>query len=111
MALDVVLAQDPVLRGRFNTYLRLGGLDKDVVVGWRRCGVFPEQSAFGELLVDLLSHRDVRQQHELLHHGVGVSEKMFKKRSAHYTETVVKHSFLIKLLNSELTLALWSGGL
>lgn len=53
--------------------------------------MFPEQSALRELLVDLLSHGDVRQQHELFHHGVGVSVKMFGKK----VQLLVKQFFQV----------------
>ena len=64
------------------TDLGLGGFDERVKVGggWRR--VPPETGTVGELLLDLLGHGDVGQQHELLNHRVGLSAQREPNTSA-----------------------------
>ena len=65
-----------------STDLGLGGFEEWVKVGggWRR--VPPETGAVGELLLDLLGYSDVGQQHELLHHGVGLPAQCEPNTSA-----------------------------
>lgn len=49
-------------------------LDERLKVVGGRLWVTPQHGTLWELLVDLLRHTDVCQQHELFHHRVGLSQ-------------------------------------
>lgn len=51
-----------------SSYFGLCSLLQNVVVGrWRRW-MLPQHRAVWEFIINLLSHRDICEQHELLHH-------------------------------------------
>ena len=54
------------------THLGLRSLEQDVVVGRRWGRMFPQQSALWKFIINLLGDWNIGQQHELLHHGVGL---------------------------------------
>lgn len=93
-------------------------LMQDVIVGRRRCWVLPQHGAVWKFIVDFLCYWYISQQHELLHHGVGLpnsqerlwlifTRNQLVKWERLLSEDTYKSSFAWRSMGSWVSLSMW----
>lgn len=107
------------------SHLWLWSLMQDVIVGWWGSWMFPQHGTVGKFIIDFLGNWYISQQHELLHHGVGLpdnQQRLFNfylhninpgkvQRKAEgkklLSEATYKSSFAWRSMGSWVSLSMW----